>query len=429
MSYEGKEKIRAQIFKLVEKYFSLKEDKFIPGETPIPTMGVPFDHEEVNEVIDTLLSTKVTMGSKVEEFEKSFANWVGTKYGVMTNSGSSANLLCLSALTNPLYKNKLTKGCEIITPAFTWATTLYPIADLNLLPVLVDVDLETFNVDPDAIEEAITKKTKALFIPHLVGIPCEMDKIVKIAEKHNLLLIEDACEAHGAEYDGKKVGTFGLASTYSFFYSHHITTVEGGMVLTDDGELSELMKAMRAFGWIRNLKKKEEIAKAHPEIDPRVLFITRGYNIRPTEMQAAFGIRQLKKLDKVIEIKRKIAEDLSRRLEPYKEYLIVPKERPRTKYTWFVYPLIVRETAPFTRNELTNYLEQKKIETRLIAAGNMAEQPVIKQIEHKIVGELRNARLLHRNSFFIGCHAGIQKPQIEYIAKTFEEFINSRVKR
>ncbi len=420
--------IKENIAHLIKDYFSIKTSEFIPGKTKIPLSIPSFDWEEVTEAMDTLLSTSVTMGEKVQEFERKFADYVGVENALMVNSGSSANLLALSVLTNPLTKNRIQRGDEIITPAITWATTVFPIINVNAVPVLVDVDLETYTIDTGEVEKAITDKTRAIMLVHLLGNPCNMKEIMEIAEEHDLFVIEDSCEAHGAEFNRKKVGSFGDISTFSFFFSHHISTIEGGMVLTDNEGYAELTKSLRAHGWIRERKGKDEIATKYPEIDERFLFINIGYNVRPTEIQGAFGIHQIKKLDKFIEIRRDNARYWAKKLEVYSDYLLLPQERGDTKHVWFGYPITVKPTAPFTRKEFVDFLEQKGIETRPIMAGNIAEQPAMKLFQYRKVGTLNNSKVIMRNSFFFGNHHGIGKSEREYIADCISEFVEQKTK-
>src|SRR5712664_2794761 len=250
----------------IRDHFKNQKKEFVPGKTRLPLNIPTYNSEEVEEALESLLSTWVTMGSKVRKFEEAYAQYNGSKHAVMVNSGSSANLLALSVLTNPLVPDHIEKGSEIITPAVTWATTVYPIANVGCTPVLVDVDPQTFNIIPEETEKAIGPKTKAIVPVHLLGSPCEIDKIKKIANTHDLHLIEDACESTGAEFQGKKVGSFGDMGTFSFFLSHHISTIEGGMIVTDDDVVYEHLKAMRAFGWVRDLQDKNRLASEHNAI-------------------------------------------------------------------------------------------------------------------------------------------------------------------
>jgi CDP-6-deoxy-D-xylo-4-hexulose-3-dehydrase len=401
----------------------------VPGKTRIPLTVPTYHSEEVEAAIDSLLSTWVTMGVKVKKFEEAFAGYNGSKHAVMVNSGSSANLLALSVLTNPLVPNHIKKGSEIITPAVTWATTVYPIANVGCTPVLVDVDPRTFNIIPEEIEKAIGTNTKAIVPVHLLGGPCQIDEIARIAEKNNLHLVEDACESTGAEFQGKKVGSFGDMGTFSFFLSHHISTIEGGMIVTDNDAFYEYLKAMRAFGWVRDLQDKNKLASENKAIDPRFLFITDGYNLRPTEIQGAFGIHQITKLDKFIEIRRRNAAYWSKELSKFSDMLILPEEPTGTKHVYFGYHLTVAPEAPFNREQLVNHLESKLIETRPVMAGNMAEQPVMKHLPHRISGTLPNSRMIMRNSFFFGNHTGIGEEEREYIAESIIDFMSTSSKR
>ena len=395
---------------------------FVSGQTRIPLSIPTYGPEEVIESLESLVSTWVTMGKKVSTFETAFSEYLGTQYGLMVNSGSSANLLALSILTNPTLANPIVAGDEIITPAVTWATTVFPILNVGALPVLVDVDPMTFNLDPDAVERAITPRTKAILLVHLLGNPCDMAALQDIARRHNLYLVEDACEAHGAEFKGQKVGSFGDLATFSFFFSHHISTVEGGMVLTSNEELAELGRALRVFGWVRDLKNRDELAQKYSDIDSRFLFVNSGFNLRPTEIQGAFGIHQLPKLEPFIEGRRSNAAYWTKELGALSDHLTLPTESPGTRHVWFGYPVTVKADAPFARRDLVNFLEARGLETRPVMAGNIAEQPVMQLYPHRIDGTLPNSRSITQHSFIIGNHHGIGPVQREAVVDYFREF-------
>jgi len=417
-------RIKSQIKVLVEKHFSSQpESEFKLGSTRIPLIAPSFGAEEIIEAIDSMLTTQVTMGEKVNKFESMFAKYIGVKHALMVNSGSSANLIVLSALTNPLFRYRMKQGDEVITPAVTWATTVWPISNCNLVPVLVDVDMHTFNINVEEIEKAITDKTRAIMPVHLLGNPCNMKEIMRIAKKHKLFVIEDACEAHGAEFCEQKVGSFGDFSTFSFFFSHHIGTIEGGMVLTNDDNLADIARALRVFGWVRDVKNKDKIIAKYHDIDSRYLFYTTGYNFRPTEIQGAFGIHQIKKLDSFIKARQENAKFWSQHLSKYDKYLMLHDEQPNTKHVWFAYPITVRPEAPFTREDLTRFLEAKGVETRPIMAGNIVEQPAMRHLTYKQIGTLKNSRLIMRNSFFFGNHHKVTEQEREAILSYFKEFI------
>lgn len=407
-----------QIADLVRLYMEERRRpaEFVPGVTRIPLNVPTYSAPEVIEALDSLMSTWVTMGRKVQAFEEMFADYIGQWFGVMTNSGSSANLLALSALP-------LEPGVEIITPALTWATTVFPIAQVGAVPVLVDVQRDSYNVDPEAVKAALTDRTWAIMPVHLLGNPCDVDAIRTIANPRHLYLIEDACEAHGAEYHGAKVGSFGDLSTFSFFFSHHISTIEGGMVLTKNSIFADSCRARRAHGWIREVSDRHQIAKANLDIDPRFLFTIPGYNFRPTEIQGAFGLHQLPRLEGLVEHRRALAHYFNEALAPYNHWLQLPTEAPNTRHSYFAYAITVKEAAPFSKAQLVSFLEERGLETRPIESGNMALQPAMKHINYRVAGTLKNAQYIHDNGFFFGLHQGIGQAEREAIVSYFKDFM------
>ena len=419
----------ARIRPFIRRHFRETKKEFIPGKTRIPLSVPTYGPEEVEEALDSMLSTWVSMGKKVRHFEEAFADYLGSKHAVMVNSGSSANLLALSVLTNPVLRDRVKPGTEIITPAVTWVTSVYPIVNVGCRPVLVDVDLKTFNVLPEEVERAITPKTSAILPVHLLGAPCEIGRILRIAGKHGSFVLEDACESTGAEFKGRKVGTFGDMGTFSFYMSHHISTIEGGMVVTDNDEMYESLKAMRAFGWVRDLKDSKRFVRENDGIDPRFLFVTSGYNLRPTEIQGAFGMHQIAKLEGFIAMRRKNAAYWTGRLRPFEDMIILPRENEETRHVYFGYPLTIRDNVNVSREDFVSFLESRGIETRPIMAGNMLEQPVMKQLKHRVVGDLRNSKLIMRRSFFFGNHNGITHAQREFIADSLIDFLSQASRR
>jgi CDP-6-deoxy-D-xylo-4-hexulose-3-dehydrase len=426
-----KEKLANEIYAKVREYFDLQEKEREPFKTrkvKIPLNVPTFGADEVNEALDSMLTTLVTMGKKVYSFEKIFADFVGVKYGTMVNSGSSANLIALSVLSNKATKNPILEGNEIITPAVTWATTISPMYNIGAVPYLVDVDMDTYNISIEEIQKHITKKTKAIMPVHLLGNPCKMKEIMEIAEEKGLYVIEDTCESHGATINGRKVGSFGDLSTFSFFFSHHITTIEGGMVLTNNEEYSDHSKALRAHGWIREMKGRDEIMEKYPEIDPRFMFISHGFNLRPTDLQGGFGIHQMKKIEKFLAIRRENARYWNKHLEEYNDYLLTTKEQKDTEHAWYGFPLTVKLNAGFSRKDLTSFLENKGIETRPLMMGNAADHPMIKTMNIK-KGRLPNSEYIMRNSFFFGNHHYVGKEEREYVIEVIEEFISKAIKQ
>lgn len=391
----------------------------------IPLSAPTFGSDEICAAIETMLSTNVTMGKNVEKFEKEFASYVGAEEAIMVNSGSSANLIAMSILSNPTTPNHLRRDDEVIVPAVTWSTSIFPIINIGCIPVLVDVERDSYNMNPDLVEEAITPRTKAIVAVSLLGNPCDLLKLDKIAKRHGLFLIEDACESHGALIGKRKVGTFGFLSSFSFFFSHHISTMEGGMVLTDNEATADLARIMRAHGWIREVKSRRGISRQFPGIDERFLFLNLGFNLRPTEVQAAFGLQQIKKLEKFIEIRRFNSKYWNDRLRRYADYLMLPEEKSGTRHVFFGYPITVKPGAPFKKRDIVEFLEAKGIETRPIMAGNMAEQPALGLFEHRIAGDLAVSRSVMRNSFFIGNHHAIQEKEREYVSDSFDQFMRN----
>jgi CDP-6-deoxy-D-xylo-4-hexulose-3-dehydrase len=414
------EDILSEVTPFIKEHFET-EEKFVPGESTIRLSQPTFGAAEVLESLESLLSTQVTMGEKVDSFESDWANYVGTSRAHMVNSGSSANLLALKAIEGTI----IAPGDEVIVPAVAWSTSLFPILDVGATPVLVDVERDSYTIDVDAFRDAITENTSAVVLVHLLGNPCNMEPLLEICEEHDISIIEDCCEAHGAEYKGQPVGSFGDLGTFSFFFSHHISTIEGGMVVTDDTELSKRVRMARAHGWVRELDDPAAHAEAHPDIDQRFLFKSTGYNLRPTEIQGAFGHHQLPKLDEFVEKRRANGAYLNERFSAYDDYFQLFEERENTRCSWFAYPFQLRKSAPFTIDEFQDFLEDHNIETRPILAGNLARQPALDTIDYNVAGSLGNAEYIHENGLFIGNHHRLTDEKLAYIADTVDEFIET----
>jgi len=372
--------------------------------------------EEINAILEVITSNKFTMGDRVKAFEKAFSEYFGSKYAVMVNSGSSANLILFSAL---VLSGKINKGDEIIVPAVSWSTTYFPLIQNGLKIKFVDIDRETLNIDISKLEKAISKNTKAIFAVNLLGNPNNFELLFDICQKYNLLLIEDNCEALGAKYNNKYTGTFGIAGSFSFFYSHHICTMEGGMVVTDDKELYEYMLSLRAHGWTRNLPKDSKIyQKNSDEFYELFNFILPGYNLRPLEIEAAIGIEQLKKVDKIIENRRKNAEYFKKRLDNMQIY---DAQKEVGESSWFGFPIILKEKYQGKRDLVVNFLKEKEIEVRPIVAGNFLRNPVIKYLDYEISGDVKNSDYIHDNGFFVGNHSILDYDGISYLMDNLEE--------
>ena len=415
------DKIKQEIFKKVEEYFKSKKSE--PGQK----IGVAypcFDHKEVNQALDSLLDVWISQGPKVKQFEKEYAEYIGTKYGLGCNSGSSANLLALTAL---LKAGLLTPGDEVILPAATFTTVMSPILQTGLVPVFVDVEMETYNNDPAAIEKAITDKTKLIMVVHSLGCPCNMEEIMRISEQYNIPVLEDCCEAHGASINGKRVGSFGLISTFSFFVAHNMTTGEGGMIMTNDENLYDILCSVREFGRLTKYEENQPRFyykdKHLKEYDERYVFTNIGYNLRMTDIAASLGIEQLKKLDAFNDKRVEIAQSYTDKLSIYNKWLILPSVPDGYFNSFYGYPIVIKDGAPFSRKELVNHLEENNIETRAFMAGDLSRQPAYVDTNWKMPFDMPNTKTLLNNAFFIGCHPFVTSNQEEIIINSFNEFM------
>jgi CDP-6-deoxy-D-xylo-4-hexulose-3-dehydrase len=378
---------------------------------------VSYGNEEIKEVIDSLLTGYITMGKKNELFENNWNKWLGTTRSATCNSGSSANLLIISALCSPLLKDHFEKGDNIIVPATAWSTTYFPIIQNGLQCNLVDIDPKTLTIDVDKIEEAINSKTKAIFAVHLVGNVCEMNRLKEICKKHNLILIEDCCESHGAEWNNKKVGSFGLASSFSFMFAHHCTTGEGGVVSCNDTSLDNIIRIKRAHGWIRDVKdenyKKAVKKSVDNEIDDRYLFVDTGYNVRMNELQASFGIHQLNKLDNFIKIRRSNFNSFKQLIKDKRlqNEIQTMESYPESNPSPLAIPIICNSLRD--KQRVVKDLEKHGVETRPIASGNIVRHPFFWNYGDNFIinDDLEGANLVHRQGFWIGNNQSITADQ------------------
>lgn len=358
-----------------------------------------WDHSEIEAIKRVVQSDTYSMSKEVEIYEKAFASYFGSKYAVMTSSGSAANLIMIAA-TFFRKINPLKRGDEIIVPAVSWSTTYFPLQQYGLRVKFVDIDLETLNYDLTALKNAITESTKAIFVVNLLGNPNDFYEINEIIGNKNILILEDNCESMGASFMGKKCGTFGLMGTFSSFFSHHISTMEGGVVLTDDKECYHLLLALRAHGWTRNLPKNNLITQKNDDwFTESFRFILPGYNVRPLEMSGAVGQEQLKKLNEFILIRRKNAE-IFKELFSNDDRFYIQKEIGES--SWFGFSLIIAPKVDFTREQVLQKLKKAKIEYRPIVTGNFTKSESLKYFDYSIHNEVKNANYLHSNGFFVG---------------------------
>ncbi len=386
-----------------------------------PTYGV----EEIIAANEVLISTNVTMGTQVAKFEKNYAKIYKFKHAVSCNSGSSANLLALSVLTDRNL-NILKPGDEVIVSSYSWSTTIWPILQRGLVPVFVDINKETLNIDPSKIIEAITKKTKAIMIVHTYGNPCQMTEINKIVSEKKLILIEDCCEAMGATYKDKSVGSFGILSTFSFYFSHHITTLEGGICITRSSKIRDYIKIQRSHGWIRDIKNSEKFKKHFRDFDKNFIFVSEGYNLRLNELQAAIGVEQLKKINNFVKKRRYIANQLIKFFNKKNYYLRMQKETPHSKNSYFGIAIIVTKNKYFNRDELVKFLNSNKIETRPIICGDFSKQPGMTKFKYRVSGDMKNSSFIEKNSLAIGCHQNLDVDEINYIKEVFKKFFKAK---
>jgi len=436
---KAEKEIRKEIFDKVEELYVLRrtQEKFIPGQTRINYAGRFYDKKEVMNLVDASLDFWLTSGRFAKLFEKNLAEFLGIKHCLLTNSGSSANLLAISALTSPrLGQQRLNPRDEVITTACGFPTTLNAIIQNGLTPIFIDIDLGTYNIQADKIEKAISKKTRAIFIAHTLGNPANLDEIVEIVKKHNLWLIEDNCDALGSEYNGRYTGTFGHISTCSFYPPHHITMGEGGAVLTNDSNLKKIILSFRDWGrecWCEpgcdNICGKRfswQFGKLPFGYDHKYVYSHIGYNLKITDMQAAVGVAQLEKLPKFIQKRRANFKTLFNNLKKYERYFILPQATRNSNPSWFGFPITVKDNASFTRDEIVKYLEQNKIATRMLFGGNLTKQPAYQDIKYRVFDTLRNTDLVMNNLFWIGVYPGISNNMLKYILECFDKFLGRK---
>jgi CDP-6-deoxy-D-xylo-4-hexulose-3-dehydrase len=426
--------LRQRIASLVGEYYAeaFPCAPFVPGESNVPYAGRVFDQDELVRLVDSSLDFWLTAGPIATEFERAFARFFGMRHALLVNSGSSADLLAVSALTSPrLGDRQLRPGDEVITLATGFPTTLNPIIQNGLIPVFVDVEVPTYNIDVTQLEAARSDRTKAIILAHTLGNPFDLNAVRDFATKHNLWLIEDCCDAVGATYDGKMVGTFGDLATVSFYPAHHMTMGEGGCVLTNNPLLKTLVESFRDWGrdcWCEPGKNNTcgkrfdwQLGELPPGYDHKYVYSHIGYNLKATDLQAAIGIAQLKKLPSFIKARRENFEKLQAGLQALEEFFVTPKATPNSDPSWFGYTLAVRPEAPFDRNAVVRHLEQARIATRLLFGGNLARQPAYLNIACRKVGDLRNSDFVMNQVFWVGVYPGLTPAMTDYMIEVFNQ--------
>ena len=429
------EQLRKQILDLVAAYADqkYKPTDFQPGTTVIPPSGKVLDRAELMNMVDASLDGWLTTGRFNDQFEKRLAEFMGVKYCLTVNSGSSANLVAFSTLTSPkLGSRAIQKGDEVITVAAGFPTTVNPIVQFGAIPVFVDVDLDTHNINADLIEAAISPKTKAIMIAHTLGNPFDLGKVKALCEKHQLWLVEDTCDALGATYKGQKVGSFGDLSTLSFYPAHHITTGEGGAVFTDNPMLKPIAESFRDWGRDCYCAPGKDntcgcrFAQQHGELpfgyDHKYVYSHAGYNLKMTDMQAACGLAQLDKLDGFIAARRFNFNYLRNRLQSLDEFLHFTVPTPESEPSWFGFPITLKDGCGTERVDLTRYLDEQRIGSRLLFAGNLIRQPYFKQIPHRVASELTQTDKTMKDTLWIGIYPGLSTTHLDYVAEKLEDY-------
>lgn len=430
------EQLRAQIRDLVAEYHAVAfpAREFAGGTTPVPVSGKVFDASEIQHLVDASLDFWLTAGRYATRFEREFARVFGVRHSLLVNSGSSANLAAFTALTSPILEDRrLVPGDEVITVAAGFPTTVNPIIQNGMVPVFVDVTVPTYDIDVSQLDGALSDRTRAVMLAHTLGNPFDLRSVTDFCKKHNLWLVEDCCDAVGATYEGKHVGTFGDLATASFYPAHHITMGEGGAVMTKLPLLKRIVESFRDWGrdcWCEPGKDNTcgkrfdwQLGDLPCGYDHKYTYSHVGYNLKATDMQAAVGVAQLAKLPGFIEARRRNFQILKEGMRDLEEFFILPEATPNSEPSWFGFPLAVRPDAPFTRDQVVRELESRKIGTRLMFAGNLLRQPAYRDIRHRVVGELTNSDFVMNQVFWIGVYPGLDVPELAYVLDTIRAFV------
>lgn len=442
MSEQEKRKKKAEILRLVERYASLfhKRGRFRKGKTRVTPHGTVYDAQEMMGIVEVALDFWLTEGEKSLAFCSALRKYLGVEYASLTVSGSAANLIALSALTsNKLGKRRLKPGDEVITTAYSFPTTVSPIVQNRAIPVFVDVDLDSRNTTVRKLALAISPKTRAIMIAHSLGFPFDAEGVALLAKKHNLWFIEDCCDTLGATFNGKKVANFGDIASFSFFPAHQITTGEGGAIVTSNPLLYRLINTFRDWGrdcWCRpgqdnvcGRRFSWKFGKLPHGYDHKHVYSEIGYNLRPTEMQAAIGAAQMKKVRRFVKARRRNFAYLTSKLSKYHRFFSLQKVHPKANPSPFGFTLVVNDSAPFRQAEIVKYLESKGVATRVLFGGNILRHPAYTKIKHRVVGKLTNSDRILENGFWIGCHPGLSRPMLDYIGATFDSFLKPFVRQ
>ena len=432
MSRSEKE-IRDEIKALASRLLDLRRVSFEPGKTRVNYAGRVYDSREMDMLIDSALDFWLTAGRFHEELEAGLADFFGVSDAVLMNSGSSANLAAMTTLTSPLLEEKrLRPGDEVLTVAAGFPTTVAPIVQNRLVPVFIDIDIGSYNAIPELIESALGPRTKAVVMAHTLGNPFDLETVRDVVDRRGLWLIEDNCDALGSTFGGQLTGTFGHLAALSFYPAHHMTTGEGGAVVTDDELLGRIARSVRDWGRdcycqggesnTCGRRFSQQFGSLPHGYDHKYVYSHVGYNLKMTDMQAAVGCAQLKKVPGFVEKRRRNFSAIYAGLEKYNGSLVLPSWLASSDPSWFGFPITVRGDAGFGRNELTGFLEENLVETRNLFAGNLLRQPAFHDIEHRVVGDLANTDAVMNRTFFIGCYPGIDDARVSYVLEIFDRF-------
>ena len=433
------ERLRAEILELVGEYHraAFPNEQYVAGESPLRVAGRVFDEKEITALVDSSLDFWLTTGRYAAEFERRFAKErFGRRHTILVNSGSSANLVAFSALTSvKLGDRRIKPGDEVITVATGFPTTINPIIQNGAVPVFLDVEIPTYNVDVTHLEEALSEKTRAVMLAHTLGNPFDLAAVTAFCEANDLFLIEDCCDALGSTYDGKPVGSFGEFASVSFYPAHHITMGEGGAVICNDGKLKVIAESFRDWGrdcWCEpgdqdtcGKRFDQQFGELPAGYDHKYTYSEIGFNLKLTDMQAAVGVAQLEKLDGFIAARQRNFERLYQGLKDLEEVMILPQATANSEPSWFGFPIAIRPEAAVTRNEVVRELEDRGIATRLLFGGNLMRQPAYRDVEHRVVGEMTNSDFVMENVFWIGVYPGLQEEQIDFMLEALHAAIAS----
>lgn len=428
-------KLRKQILQLVSEYTQLAhgQKRFVNNQSTVPVSGKVFSDLDLQMLVSSSLDFWLTSGRFNDEFERQLSQFLGVNFTLTTNSGSSANLLALTSLTSEqLGDRALRPGDEVVTVAAGFPTTVNPILQNNLIPVFVDVEIPTYQINTSMIEDAITEKTKAIMLAHTLGNAFDVNEIIRLSKKYNLWLIEDCCDALGTKYDGRHVGTFGDVSTISFYPAHHITMGEGGAVFTNNVSIRRLVESFRDWGrdcycatGMNNTCGKRfgwKLGDLPEGYDHKYTYSHTGYNLKITDMQAAVGLSQLQRLANFVEIRKRNFKFLKTSLKKFEQFLILPEATQKSDPAWFGFPITIRSDAPFSREKLLQFLTERKVDTRPLFAGNITKQPYFKNKNYRTIGKLENTDKIMSQSFWIGVFPGLNDEMLDYVVNQFEEF-------